>query len=185
MDAASTASPASIAYFDRVPNEVLHLILSVVTFSPDDIQPRGAAENFENDRWILPVFVLRRVSRRFRMISNQLEAWREMDIANDLRSTVGWNPLKQAQYLRTLLRDDALADNLGRKSHWNIENIDVFFVVTTTIPEVTKNTKTVTLWEFRDGLGVAIDRLGMFTCLTELIIRVWDEPSKIINLDLI
>jgi hypothetical protein len=119
------------------------------------------------------------------MISNQLEAWREMDIAHDLPCTVGWNPLKQAQYLRTLLRNDALADNLGRKSHWNIENIDVFIVVTTTIPEVTRNTKTVTFWEFRDGLGLAIDRLGMFTCLTGLIFRVWDEPSEILNLDLI
>ena len=182
MDTTSTASPASIAYFDRVPNEVLHLILSFVTFPPDDIQPCGDPEN---DLWILPLFVLRWVSRRFRMISNQLEAWREIDISNEL-SSVGRSSLKQAQYLRILLRDDALAENLGRKSHWDIENIDVFFVVTTTIPELTKITKTVTLWEFRDGLGVAIDRLGMFTCLTELIIRVsWDEPGEIINLDLI
>jgi hypothetical protein len=183
MDTASTASPASIAYFDRVPNEVLHLILSFVAFPPDDLQPCGDPEN---GVWILPVFVLRWVSRRFRMISNQLEAWREIDISNELSCTFGRNSLEEAQYLRILLRDDALADNLGRKSRWDFENIDVFFVVTATIPEVTKNTKAVTLWEFRDGLGVAIDRLGMFTCLTELIIRItWDERSEIINLDLI
>src|SRR5271170_4724929 len=161
MNTASTAS-ASIAYFERVPNEVLHLILSFVIIQ-GVLDPHP---NFECHQ----LFVLRWVSRRFRMITNQLEIWHADEFNDEFAYIFNCgrsNCLKEAQFLRILLNDPELGRSLSRRTCWEFENIDLFYTIITSIPEVNQKTTNVTLLEFPIGLNVVIDRLEQFTCLTK------------------
>ena len=171
MDNVSTGS---IAYFDRIPDELVLLIFSFLAYSMP--WPRHPSERDHGPRPLPhPLFVVRWVSRRFRMIASELDFWTHMrtydDIAGDLQ-ILHLHPIVQARYIRNLLLDDALVRRLIRREGWHFSSVDVFYAVVTGAPEVFQHTERLKFANFAGGLNLAVDRLVMFTSLTILSITL-------------
>src|SRR5271155_556956 len=112
MDNVSTGS---IASFDRIPDELVILIFSFLTYSMRWLR-LPPETNVGRRPLPHPLFVLRWVSRRFRMIASELDFWHEWEqpnISQEL-SILDLHPLVQARRIRNLLLDDALARRLHR-----------------------------------------------------------------------
>jgi hypothetical protein len=164
-------STASTAYIDRLPNEVLHRILSLVAYS------------FSPSVYVPPVFILRCVCRRFRMIACELDIWR--DDTFNITHGVHLNPLGEIRWLRDVLLDDSLVRCLSRRTQWRFDSIEVFVVILVSIPEINQKTRTVVLNKFYDGIVVTIYRLQCFTFLVGLEIDVRNDMKEPIALTLI
>jgi hypothetical protein len=180
---------APICHIDRIPNEILRLILSFVagdvTEPENEItltSPSGTESYFQC------ILVARWVSRRFRMIANELGFWH-----NDKFHIVDFlflqdhRPCRQAQYISTLLGDDHLVACLNRKCSWTFSNLESFYEIVARIPDLPRNTRTVVLEWFPEGIGFVIYRLATFTAVTELRIQFDlfnDENSPMVELDL-
>jgi len=107
-----------------------------------------------------PLFVVRWVSRRFRMIASELDFWNMRtydDIAGDLQ-ILNLPPIVQAGCIRNLLLDDALVRRLIRRKGWYFSSVDVFYAVVTGAPEVFQHTERLKFVNFADGLNLAVDR---------------------------
>jgi len=90
-------STASTVYIDRLPNEVLYRILSLVAYSSS------------SSLYVQPAFIVRYVCRRFRMIAYELDIWRDdtFNITHRIEySRLG--PLGELRWLRNVLLDDSL-----------------------------------------------------------------------------
>jgi hypothetical protein len=158
-----------ICYMDRLPNEILRLILSFVDDSDfyydEDSPPR-----------CLNIVVVRWVSRRFRMITNELEFWHEdnFDMLH-LFKIDDRRPRLQVRYIKTVLNDDDLIRCLNRKSGWEFHNIEEFLTIVASIPELRQNTRRITFYGFCEALNLAVDSLATFTAITKLTIRIIDD----------
>ena len=178
---------APICHIDRIPNEILRLILSFVAGNvtePEDevtlTSPSGTESYFQC------IFAARWVSRRFRMITNELGFWHDDDFdIVDFLLLRDRRPRRQAQYISTLLRDDHLVACLNRKSSWAFRNLESFYEIVARIPDLPRNTRTVILEWFPEGIGFVIYRLATFTAVTELRIT-FDlyNPAENVKLDL-
>jgi hypothetical protein len=182
MDNVSTGS---IAYFDRIPDELVILIFSFLAYSMRWLRlPPGK----NDDRRPLPhpLFVVRWVSRRFRTIASDLDFWQVWELPNICQelSILDLHPLVQARRIKNLLLDDALARRLHRKTAWRFSSIDVFYAIVTGVPEVFQHTNRLQFENFADGLGIAVGRLGMFSSLISLNISV-PPPMEEVDLGMI
>ena len=152
-----------ICYIDRIPNEILRIVFSFLTPSNDSF------------KWYdSPILAVRCASRRFRIIANDLEFWREglFDIADLFQAGQG-RPL--ARRTRKLLNDNDLKLVLSRRTEWQFSTIQSLFAVATSVPELCQNTRKVFLREFENSLEIAIDYMAAFTALTELTIEFNDD----------
>jgi hypothetical protein len=166
--------PAPTCHIDRVPNEILHLILSFVvanlhgSFIIHGSRPRRVSS----------VIGVRWVSRRFRTIVN--ECWYDDHFhITDLFFFDSWTPRLQARYIRKLLHDDHLVSCLSRKRVWRFKNADTFLAIVMSIPELPQTAHRVLFACFSESLDLSIDCLATFTSLTDLRIdcppKVWSQ----------
>ena len=190
MDTESTASTTSISYFDRVPNEILSLILSFVAFPPDPLpySPDSLQQLSKHPRPIMlePIFVIRWVSRRFRIIANELDLWRDdLFLFTNGLSVSTLHPLQQARLVRNWLHDAAFVRTLLNRRRWNFNSLDVFYAIVTELPEVFRLTESITFAYFPDGVNIAITRLDQFSQLSVLRIFVSEDVEDPIDLGLV
>ena len=163
-----------MCHIDRLPNEILRLILSFVDDSDYD--------HWQNPQQLRDIVIVRWVSRRFRLITNELGFWNKDDV--DITSLFKMHdrrPRLQARFIKALLNDDNLLRCLSRKSGWTFNNIEEFMAIVTSIPELPRNTRRVTFHFFPEALNLAIDLLSTFTAITELTIR--PEGDTMLDLD--
>ena len=159
----------TICYIDRLPNEILRLILSFVDDSEFYYRPVSPPQ-------IRNIVVVRWVSRRFRMITNELGFWHEdnFDMLH-LFKVDKRRPRRQVRYIKTVLNDEDLVRCLNRKSGWEFHNIEEFLTIVASIPELSQNMRRITFNGFREALNLAVDSLATFTAITELTIRFIDD----------
>jgi len=96
--------------------------------------------------------------------------------------------LEQSQFLSTLLRDPGLASALSRKISWNFDNLEIFFALLMSVPEMSQNTRKIRFIHLEHGLDFAINRLSLFSCITDLSISghvVGTESEQLIDLNAI
>src|SRR5271170_2061958 len=132
---------APICHIDRIPNEILRLILSFVDDSDDYYWFKRLQ--------LRDIVIVRSVSRRFRLITNELGFWNEDDF--DIMSLFKIHdrrPRLQARYIKAVLNDDDLLRCLNRKSGWTFHNIEEFMAIVSSIPELPRNTRRVTFHFF-------------------------------------
>jgi hypothetical protein len=181
---------APICHIDRIPNEILRSILSFV--AGNVTQPEGEVLKLTSpsgtESLFQCIFAARWVSRRFRMITNELDFWHDDDFnILDLLFLRSRPPRRQAQYISTLLRDDHLVACLNCKRSWAFSNLESFYEIVARIPDLPRNTSTVILEWFPEGLGFVIYRLATFTAITELQIyfgSLEGESRPVIEIDL-
>src|SRR5271170_2131457 len=149
--------PAPICYIDRLPNEVLHVILSFVATDlyniSNSFRVRSSSRMFTNVRSIIGV---RWVSRRFRTIANELAFWNDdhFDITEFIKLNQ-WEPRLQARHIRKLFHDDHLVSRLSRKRGWRFSTVDTFFAIVMSIPELPQTTQHVWFNRFPEGLHLS------------------------------
>src|SRR5271170_2026579 len=165
-----------ICYIDRLPNETLRHILSFVHDSDHYYMA--------NESQVRNIVVVRWVSRRFRMTTNELGFWHkdDFDIIHFF-NVQRRRPRLQARYIKTVLSDDHLIQRLNRKRGWQFHNIEEFMAIVASIPELPRNTRRVTLFYFSEVLSLAIDSLAAFTAITELTIKL--DLDSLLDLDAI
>jgi hypothetical protein len=175
--------PAPTCHIDRVPNEVLHLILSFVVAAFNNSflikSPSGKSTN------VRTIIGVRWVSRRFRTITNELAFWHDdkFDIANFIHLNKR-KPRLQARHIRKLLNDKNLVSCLSRKRSWRFSNVETFFAIVMGIPELPLYTQRVWFYWFPEGLHLSVDWLATFTSLTELRIDFHISPTSEMEFDL-
>jgi hypothetical protein len=160
----------TICYIDRLPNEILRLILSFVDDSGFYYRPVPHLPRFRN------IVVVRWVSRRFRMTTNELGFWHKDDF--DMLHVFNINkrrPRLQVRYIKTVLNDEDLIRCLNRKSGWEFHRIEEFLAIMASIPELPQNTRRIIFNGFREALNLAVDSLATFTTITELTIHFIDD----------
>jgi hypothetical protein len=168
--------PAPTCHIDRLPNEIVHLILSFVVANLHDsfiiqgFQARGGSR-----RRVSSIIGVRWVSRRFRTIVN--ECWYDDHFhITDLFFFDFWTPRLQARYIRKLFHDDRIVSCLSRKRVWRFKNVDTFLAIVMSIPELPQTAHRVWFECFPEGLNLSVDCLATFTSLTDLQI---DFPTKV------
>src|SRR5271154_3936080 len=176
----------STAYINRLPNEILSMIFEIVY---EDDEPYG--ERFYpplRSGSVASILVLRWVSRRFRFIVNDLDFWRSCDF--DLMQLIELpnpTPFRNAQFVGTLLKDEGIVFALSPRSSWVFLNLDTFFTTLINVPEMRQNTRNIEFTELKVGLGFAIDRLSLFSCLINLSMLIDSIPGSetLVNFDTI
>jgi len=173
----------SIAYIDRLPNELLQMIFRIVYEDDSDEEERPGHP------WISRILILRWVSRRFRFVVNDLDIWWSEDfILSEQFNLPNWTPFRHAQVVSTLLEDKSLVPVLSRRSHWRFQSVDVFVAMLLNVPEIRRNTQNIELGDLHVGLGFALERLSMFSCLITLTLVVnsygpHPDPETTVNFD--
>ena len=171
--------PASTCHIDRLPNQILHLILSFVVANLHDsfiIQVRSMP------RRVSIIIGVRWVSRRFRTIVNELAFWYDDHFHIAALFTFDfWRPRLQARYIPKLFHDDQLVSCLSRKRVWRFKNVETFFAIVMSIPELPQTTHRVWLERFPEGLNLSVDCLATFTSLIDLQIG-FSESSEAFDL---
>lgn len=183
----SMAAP-SPSYINRLPNEILIMIFLFV-FCEDILDEEGQyIPQPDSNAYVQSILVLRWVSRRFRLLVDDLDIWRrdDVDLVERFAPHGKHDPVKDARILNTLLLDNRLASAISQKRVWRFSNLEVLFTMLSNIPEMDQNVRKIELDEFSPGLSIAIRRLQRFDSLTDLCIRV-DESTvpEIVDLDII
>jgi hypothetical protein len=97
-------------------------------------------------------------------------------------------PFRNAQFVITLLKDESIVFALSPKSSWVFLDVDTFFTTLINVPALRQNTRNIEFTELNIGLGVAIDRLSLFSCLVNLSILIdSNQPGSetLVNFDAI
>jgi len=116
------------------------------------------------------------------MIANQLETWRSNGfIVDNIDPLEHRHQINKAPSLRLLLRDQALARNLGRRTVWHFGSIETFETITTCIPEATEYAGSIFLWWFPERVVTAFGRINAFIHLTSLSIRIANFSKEVVN----
>lgn len=165
---------ATICYIDRIPNEILSHILSV-------LGPPHYDYNYKD------LVAARQVSQRFRSVVNNLDFWHrgELDFSVLFGIYQRLSPRREARYIKNVLDDNDLVCHLNRKSGWAFFNIETFTTIVNRIPELRRNTHKIAFVYFHEALNFTIDSLATFTHLTELILKVDDRDAYTVDLDAI
>jgi len=169
---------APICHIDKLPNEILRVICSLLAPSNEwnlvDYLPPYIASS---------ILAIRCVSRRFRMISDDLQFWHEdsfdfSDLCCDTK------PRQLGRRIRKLLDDDNLKLVLSRKSGWQFSCIQALFATAASLPGLSRNTRSITLSYFEgDDVENAIYFLAGFTAVTQLTIDYEPEGDTPPSLD--
>ena len=180
--AVSTSSrgenPSSIL---RLPNEILHSILSVFCMTPTNKwsrNPRMADS---------PILTARSVCRRFRAIAAELPLWfdAEFDMFS-LRPSPGCNLVETetTKFLAALLADRYLAESLARKTGWYLPNLATVVAVLDNVAEFPEKASSLSLEWYNStyidsmpnrpsSLNLAIDRLRICRRITSIRLNPW------------
>jgi hypothetical protein len=169
-----TSSPA---YINRLPPEILRMIFLFVYDNKSRFWPKLRRPGAPGS-WVASILVLRWVSHRFRIIIDDLDIWQrdEFDITFQFYC-LGHTEFENSQFVSMLLRDPRFASTLSRRSCWSFDSLEIFFVLLMNIPEMRQNTRKIVL-ELEHGLGFAINRLSLFSCLTDLSIFISGSASS-------
>jgi hypothetical protein len=179
----------STAYINRLPNEILSMIFEIV-YEDDEpymerlYPPRSSTSGGS----VASILVLRWVSRRFRFIVNDLDFWRDRDFdLLQIFELPNPTPFRNAQFVITLLKDESIVFALSPKSSWVFLNVDTFFTTLINVPAMCQNTRKIEFNKLNVGLGFAIDRLSLFSCLVNLSILIDSYPGSetLVNFDAI
>jgi hypothetical protein len=164
-------------YIDKIPTEILQHILSFVTTPISNWELASG----EHDNILPPVHLLlalKAVSRRFRMITNQLDYWQNHEFLIS-----GHSREPSERYIRVLLNDKELVSALNRKKGWTFSSSIAFLIIKERIKNLGSNTTSISLRRIRFDLSMVIHELKNFTNLNALkIVFEPGSPSKI-NLD--
>src|SRR5277367_1243690 len=175
--------PEPTCHIDRLPNEILHHILSFFAADSSNsfvvLSPSGVS------RAVPGIIGVRWVSRRFRTIANELAFWH--DIHFDVTELINLHqrkPRLQARHIRKLFHDEHLVGCLSRKRDWRFSNTETFFAIVMSIPELPQTTRRVWFDCFHAGFHLAVDWLATFTSLTELQITFPNDYDSELPFDL-
>jgi hypothetical protein len=88
-----------------------------------------------------------------------------------LKSRIGNDQLKTAQYVQILLNDKYLLRRLQKKSGWTFSGVEMFLVLLVSSLQVSSIAERVTMVKMEEALPVALRQLSNFTVLQELVIE--------------
>jgi hypothetical protein len=178
-----------ICHIDKLPNEILRLIFSLLVPS-NDRNPLNFRRSYNHSS----IIAIRRVSRCFRVIANDLDFWYEdsFDFKDHWRYRQPrryTQPRQLGRIIRKLLNDDGLNLVLSRKAGWQFSCLQALLATAASIPGLSRNTRSVTLTCFEQNqlLDIAIDYLTGFSALTQLTVefQLRDDIQPCLNLTLI
>ena len=188
-------STVPTAYIDRLPNEILRMICLFVNEPDDDDECYGGRvflpkRHPRGRGWVASILVLRWVSRRLRLIVDDLDIWGQddFDLTSQFWPPENGTPFEFARIINNFLRDERLVYAISPRSVWEFTSIEVFFTILFNVPEMPLNTREIDLLDFEVGLGSAVHHLKRFTCVTDLSICVTSEATKaerLVDLDAI
>jgi hypothetical protein len=167
------------------PNEILHQIFSHILNS-GKFRIKFQDEN-GNDHNLPQILVLRSISRRFRAIGNEADMWydEEFDFAHLVfrrRFQKRKYEVCEGLFLKALLSDKEFVRCLGRKTAWRFSSLEGLFTILRDVPSFQQNARTIRLYEFRNGVFIAIDRLRACDHVTKISVS---SPTEIGDLDLV
>lgn len=174
----SSSQPTSTkprVYILSLPTEILYEILSLVC------KPfHGIQVNYDDvdgkSRSLAQPLILRQVSSKFRRIVSELDFWYKEDFDfMDLVSVVSPSPTFHhkpdinQKIIKIIFADENFTLCLGsRKTSWKFSTYNIVCAVLDNIPLSVGKMRTVKLYDIRDQVDIAIDRLRICKFITKL-----------------
>src|SRR5208282_1972699 len=190
--------PPPTPFILRIPNEILHHILSFLHhLSCDDplVEYHVNGKDYE----VSQMLVLRSVCRHFRAITAELDFWYDPDflfadlVTSPYEISLFTRHYREKRFLKILFTDASLVNSLGqRKTDWKFDSLEGLMAVMEGVPLFVQNARVIHLEILEDNemprsylepppLDIAIDTLSACSHITTLSIRLADD----VNLDAI
>ena len=163
-EALVTANLVSLAYIERVPNEILRHIMSFL------LTWQTAFETKHGIVRMPTIMTLRPVSRRFRRMMVETDFWRDddFDFCEPFDEIDDPGNLIKTAYITNLFRDEHLTGVLKHKSEWKFKQLEPFLAALQSFPGLSQAARQINFYKFHFGIRVVLKLLPTFSNLTGL-----------------